>query len=32
MRFGMNSPEAAHNAQFLLNTVHWLSGLLDPPP
>jgi hypothetical protein len=31
-RFGMNSPEGAQNAQFLLNTVHWLSGLLDQPP
>lgn len=27
--FGMNSPMAAQNPQFLLNVVHWLSGLLD---
>ena len=26
---GMNHPAAAENAQFLLNVVHWLSGLLD---
>ncbi|NIM49883.1 MAG: DUF4350 domain-containing protein [Gemmatimonadales bacterium] len=26
---GMNSPHAVQNAQFLLNVVHWLSGLLD---
>ena len=26
---GMNHPEAAQNAQFCLNVVHWLSGLLD---
>jgi hypothetical protein len=26
--FGMNSPEASQNAQFLLNVMHWLSGLL----
>jgi len=25
---GMNHPDAAQNAQFLLNVVHWLSGLL----
>ena len=25
---GMNSPDAKYNAQFLLNTLHWLSGLL----
>lgn len=25
---GMNSPMAPQNAQFLLNVVHWLSGLL----
>lgn len=28
-RFGMNDPEATHNAQFVLNVMHWLSGLLD---
>lgn len=27
-RFGMNSPEAPQNLQFLLNIVHWLSGSL----
>jgi hypothetical protein len=27
-RFGMNSPNAPHNAQLLLNVMHWLSGLL----
>ena len=26
---GMNHPEAAHNPQFLLNVMHWLSGLLE---
>jgi hypothetical protein len=26
---GMNAPEAAQNPQFLLNLLHWLSGLLD---
>jgi len=25
---GMNAPDAAQNPQFLLNTLHWLSGLL----
>jgi hypothetical protein len=25
---GMNDPEAPQNAQFLLNVLHWLSGLL----
>ena len=29
---GMNMPFAAQNAQFCLNVVHWLTGLLDPPP
>lgn len=28
--FGTNSPEAPENAQFCLNTVRWLSGLLEP--
>ncbi|MGH9862563.1 MAG: hypothetical protein ACRD35_03990 [Candidatus Acidiferrales bacterium] len=28
--FGMNSPEAPENAQFCLNVVRWLSGLLEP--
>ncbi len=27
-RKGMNHPGAAHNAQFALNVMHWLSGLL----
>jgi hypothetical protein len=26
---GMNSPVARQNAQLLLNTIHWLSGILD---
>ena len=26
---GMNADGAEHNAQFALNVVHWLSGLLD---
>lgn len=26
---GMNVPAAAQNAQFLLNLLHWLSGLID---
>ena len=26
---GMNADDAEENAQFLLNVVHWLSGLLD---
>lgn len=26
---GMNAPVAPHNARFLLNVMHWLSGLLD---
>jgi hypothetical protein len=25
---GMNDPVASRNYQFLLNVVHWLSGLL----
>lgn len=29
VRLGMNDPEAVHNAQFVLNVMHWLSGLLD---
>ena len=28
MRMGMNDPEASQNAQFVLNVLHWLSGLL----
>ncbi len=26
---GMNAPIAAQNPQFLLNIMHWLSGLLE---
>lgn len=29
-RFGMNAEGAEQNGQFLLNVVHWLTGLLDP--
>lgn len=29
MPMGMNAPHAFQNAQFCLNVVHWLSGLLD---
>jgi len=29
-RFGMNAPGAERNAQFLLNVMHWLTGLLEP--
>jgi hypothetical protein len=28
---GMNAPEAEQNPQFLLNLLHWLSGILDAP-
>jgi hypothetical protein len=28
-KFGMNSPTADQNAQFLLNTIHWLDRLMD---
>lgn len=27
---GMNAPAAGQNAQFVLNTMHWLSGLVAP--
>ena len=27
--FGMNAPGAEQNPQFILNLLHWLSGLLD---
>ncbi len=27
--FGMNTPAARQNPQFILNLLHWLSGLLD---
>lgn len=26
---GMNAPEAKQNAQFLLNLIHWLSGVIE---
>ncbi|HET9010982.1 MAG TPA: hypothetical protein VFN38_04170, partial [Gemmatimonadaceae bacterium] len=26
---GMNAPAAGQNAQFVLNTMHWLSGLVS---
>ena len=28
-RVGMNHPSAGENSQFVLNVMHWLSGLLD---
>jgi hypothetical protein len=28
LRMGMNDPDAAQNSQFVLNVLHWLSGLL----
>ena len=28
-KVGMNQKSAAQNAQFLLNTIHWLDGILD---
>ena len=28
---GMNAPPAKQNAQFLLNVIHWLTGVLDAP-
>jgi hypothetical protein len=27
---GMNAPMAEQNAQFVLNVLHWLLGVLDP--
>tara|TARA_R110001592_G_scaffold118279_1_gene320658 strand:- start:2015 stop:2914 length:900 start_codon:yes stop_codon:yes gene_type:complete len=29
MKMGMNNPEAANNAQFCLNVVHWLTGIIN---
>jgi len=29
MPMGMNHPLAKQNAQFALNVMHWLSGMLD---
>ena len=31
-RWGFSHPEAEENAQFVLNTLHWFSGLLDQQP
>ena len=28
-RMGMNNPHARQNEQFLLNVMHWLTGVLD---
>lgn len=28
-KFGMNAKTASQNMQFLLNTIHWLDGLID---
>jgi len=28
--FGLNHPEAKDNEQFVLNVIHWLTGLLEP--
>ena len=28
LRMGMNDPDAGQNPQFVLNVLHWLSGLL----
>lgn len=28
-KMGMNAPSAKQNAQFLLNTIHWLDGKID---
>jgi hypothetical protein len=28
-QMGMNHPSAAENPQFIVNVMHWLSGLLD---
>ena len=27
--FGLNNPTASENSQFLLNVMHWMSGLID---
>lgn len=27
---GMNAPRASGNAQFAVNVMHWLTGLLEP--
>lgn len=29
-KMGFNSPQASENKQFVLNTLHWLAGLLPP--
>lgn len=28
-KMGMSTKSASQNAQFLLNTIHWLDGILD---
>lgn len=28
-KFGMNAPTASQNAQFLLNVIHWLDGIIE---
>jgi hypothetical protein len=28
-KIGMNEKSASQNAQFLLNTLHWLDGILE---
>ena len=28
-KMGMNHPAAKQNAQFLLNVIHWLDGLIE---
>lgn len=28
-KMGMNTKSASQNAQFLLNTLHWLNGILN---
>jgi hypothetical protein len=29
---GMNAPQAEQNAQFVLNVLHWLTGVIEPTP
>jgi hypothetical protein len=29
VKIGMNSPKSPNNYQLLLNTIHWLDGLID---
>ncbi|MDN5204718.1 DUF4350 domain-containing protein [Fulvivirgaceae bacterium BMA10] len=28
-KFGLSAPSAKHNVQFLLNTIHWLDGIIE---